>query len=358
MKARLLVGEAVADLRSQRWRTVLLIGSLATCLILLFGVESRVVQTRASLDAAIDAPGARLIRITAYDTAVQVYPPQIDALRSLSVARAVFAITAPEGARSRATPALGDGTVRWYEGLIPPQTASPPCRSAMAGPPAAASVGLPDAVGDLRTEHGMVSLGGLWAIPRELGFLSATVLVRACEGAPPMKELVIVVDDPQHLEAATAAGVALFSATDASKLTVRSEQHALDQQRSLLRIVEADSRALQRWVALALTAIATLLLGSYVVQRRSEFGRRRAIGATSSWVACLVLVEALVSALVACALGVTVALVAQRMLMPGGFSWAFAAGAACMTLAASALGAVIPAFLAASADPIREVRVP
>lgn len=358
MRARLLLGEAAADLRSGRWRSALLVGALSACLLLIFGVESRVATTRATLEDAVNRPTARLVRITAFNSPLTIAPERVAALASLDVATGVVGFSEPLDARVARAGATGGGLLRYYDGVLPDTGgAAPMCETGVLGPGGIAGYRLLDSVGELTTDAGHVSIGGVWSPPPELAYLSSSALVRDCDHSRPLKEIAIIVSRPEQLAPATQAGLALFEPAELPELEVRSDEQAIAEQRKLLTVVADDSRRLQFGVALALAGLSTLLLGSFVVQRRSDFGRRRAIGATGAWVAALVVAEALIAALSASVIGTVAALLAG-LVWGVAFSPVFAAGAVLMTVGASGLGGLLPAILAARADPIREIRVP
>ena len=92
--------------------------------------------------------------------------------------------------------------------------------------------------------------------------------------------------------------------------------------------------------------------------RRKDFGRRRALGTTRLTIILLIVVQVLITALLAVAMGVAAAYAWLTLrddpTPPAPF--ALAVGTALATLAT--LAATLPATLAARRDPVRELRVP
>jgi putative ABC transport system permease protein len=115
-------------------------------------------------------------------------------------------------------------------------------------------------------------------------------------------------------------------------------------------------------VAVAVAGIANALTAS-AVERRRSFGLLRAVGASRAQVRWAVLLEALLAGLVATAAafvaGAAFAVLLLGVINPQSFGWTVVpqvpagrlAAAAAIVLAASIVAGLVPAKIAASADP-------
>ena len=91
--------------------------------------------------------------------------------------------------------------------------------------------------------------------------------------------------------------------------------------------------------------------------RRKDYGRRRALGASRSFIISLLLTQTALLALVGSIIGAILATAILLIMgdpLPG---IPFTAAVTVLAILASALGAVIPAIVASRREPIRELRV-
>ncbi|MDQ3276010.1 MAG: hypothetical protein M3Q39_13540, partial [Actinomycetota bacterium] len=110
-------------------------------------------------------------------------------------------------------------------------------------------------------------------------------------------------------------------------------------------------------LAAGLLLVALTLIGA-VSQRRRDFGRRRALGASRSTVVTLVLLQTSAAALVGVAAGALAGLLLVNRLAGSLPSPGFTFGVVVLTMLTALLAAVPPAVLAAYRDPVRILRVP
>jgi putative ABC transport system permease protein len=107
-------------------------------------------------------------------------------------------------------------------------------------------------------------------------------------------------------------------------------------------------------VGAALTAVVVL---ADVLLRRTDLGRRRALGASRQALVSLVLIRTLIAATAGVLVGTAVGLgIGARWAMSP--PWSFAAGTAVLTLLVAVFAAIGPAAIAATRDPVQVLRTP
>lgn len=110
-------------------------------------------------------------------------------------------------------------------------------------------------------------------------------------------------------------------------------------------------------LGVGLLIIAATLTGA-VSQRRRDFGRRRALGATRSAIIVLVLTQTAASSVLGACVGAAGGLFAVFQLAGSLPSGAFVLGVAALAIFAALVAALLPACVAATRDPVQILRVP
>lgn len=360
---RAMVREAAASARSQPVASVL---TLLVVLGMVFAVmltTGRTVGAEQEVLGSIDSVGTRTLIIRG-EQGAGLTSSALDRIETLQGVQWAGAFSGVVDATNTAIP---DGTrvpVRHVYGhqlhtLGIPEHAPLSDRVAYASPQAADLLGLADHVGSVTStagaDHAVV---GALTVPDFLTSLQPLVLIPARDGEAPVTIVVVVAASPELVGPLTAAVVPLLGAQDPTKVTVETSE-TLAQLRS---IVQGQLGAFSRGLVLALLgltgALVTVLLYGLVIMRRKDFGRRRALGATRTWIIGLLLTQTSLLALLGIVAGLTssvVFLVATGDPAPGP---EFAAALAILTLVTSVLAALLPAAVASRREPIRELRVP
>lgn len=312
---------------------------------------------RAELAGVLASPTASLVRIKAYDSDTSISPAQVSGLAAVDGVAAVIGLSAPTTATSAYLPDTAV-VVRYYVGQLPGLHQAVGCRQAVAPVSAAHTLRFNQGVGSIDTDGSLIEVVANAALPDELAFLEGSVLVRECGQAAALKELTIMATGPDRIDQVTAVALRLFPADQRSHLTVTSESDRLATAARIVQSADLSAGRLMTLVALAGTLLTTLLLSAAVVNRRRDFGRRRAIGASAEYNFALILGESLL---------ITIAAMALTGLLYAGYavishtaaiSVSVTIGQALMTLSGASLGAAIPAGLAARRDPLKEIRIP
>lgn len=126
--------------------------------------------------------------------------------------------------------------------------------------------------------------------------------------------------------------------------------------------IASDLAASSRFLMLATLgvglAIVMVTMFAAVSERKADFGRRRALGASRSAIVAMVLIQALCSAALGALIGVAAGLgfsVASGQALPPS---SFVLGVATLTTVTTMLAAAPPALVASRRDPVRILRVP
>ncbi|WP_431768431.1 FtsX-like permease family protein [Paenarthrobacter nicotinovorans] len=103
--------------------------------------------------------------------------------------------------------------------------------------------------------------------------------------------------------------------------------------------------------------VASTLFG-LVLLRRKDFSRRRALGATKTFIVLLLVVQSGIVSLGAAVTGSALAALALNLLSDPQPPPTFYLSTVILATAAGLIAAVVPGLVASSRDPIRELRVP
>lgn len=360
--------EAWALVRTQRSITVLLalISAAASATVVLTAGRSAALED--SVLATIDAQGTRTITIRAKSATPGVDESLVAALGSLDDVEAVTGVSSVREATAVLLPfgtrlptRMAFGTLN-DEPLEQPQPGPAglqvwvPAKSALAA-------GLSAAAGTLRILDGE----DLWItaspdLPPYLAELAPVGLIpapRATSGEPrPVTSIYVLTTSPESVSLVTGIVNRLLGDVPRDRVTIATSQAAVD----LRAALDGDLRSASRGLVLislfaASTASALAVLG-YIMLRRRDIGRRRALGASRLTVILLVEVQVLITVLLGSVAGLAVSATWMRwsaMTLPGiDFLLAVSGGVVSVTT----LLAAVPVVVAARRDPVRELRVP
>lgn len=348
--------EIIADLRAGGLRTWLILVVLTAVAWSALAVNREATRAQNALAGLLTAPENELIRITSPVPLDALGAPTLLAAAHLGNVRGALALGQPDDGRG----SLGAGiVVREVWGDTRPTMWAVRCESAQVDPATAGRLGLADGVGRVTHSGIAESIDATRDLPPAMSYLRETVLIRRCSEAVRATEFAVLVSKPVEVPTVTRAVTGFFPIETRTSLTIRSAETAIDLARQALTQGRDTARRLTLVSSLACGVLAALLFGMITVQRRRDYGRRRALGATPGFIVALVVGQAAlitgVATLLAVAGEATYARVTGQpaLVRPGVF-----AGTALMLGCAACLGALLPAVLAAKADPVHEVRVP
>jgi putative ABC transport system permease protein len=231
------------------------------------------------------------------------------------------------------------------------------CGQGLALPDANRSLGLQDGVGTANLDGAPIAIVGERPVPAGLSFLSTSVLVLSCDDAS-IKELVVVADEPRIVPDLISALLSLFTTDERSRLQLESDVDEVADSEAVALAAERSAQSTSVTGTAGATGATALLLAAMVVQRRRDFGRRRALGATRAWVSVLIVVQAWIMAVTAWCLAVAVIVAVSAVSEVTTPDASFVAGLGLMLMCAAPVGGLVAGSLAATGDPLREIRVP
>lgn len=185
---------------------------------------------------------------------------------------------------------------------------------------------------------------------------AAGVLIAAPDGAV-ADSLHVVVTDSQAAATAQEAVLGLIAPPTFEAVTVQSPVSLAQLQEQVAGDLTTFGRSLLLGVLGAGALLVAIVVLADVLVRRTDLGRRRALGATRSVIIALVLGRTLAPALLGAGLGIAGGLwVAARYAAAPPPE--FTASTATLAVLAALASAIPPALFAATRDPVRVLRTP
>lgn len=364
-----LVREALATIRAQHAFTLVTVLLVAASTMSVITTAGRTAASEAAVLAAIDAQGTRTVVVQAKGEQPGIDEQLIATLSRVDDVEAVTGFGPVEDVTAAANPAGPRLGVRTAYGSIGGLDLTQPAPGP-AGPLAWASrastdlVGLPPAAGSLREIDGreLLIARGL-AVPPYLAGLEPLTVVPATAPAPddpprPVSTVYVLARTPAVVDVVTDVVRRLLREVPDDGATVETSATLADLRAAIGGELTQRSRGLILGVLAAATIASALTVLGYTLMRRKDFGRRRALGATRLTIILLIALQVLLTAALAAALGATAGLAwlarQNQPLPPPTFTLAVAIAVTALTT----LAAILPATLAASRDPVRELRVP
>ena len=359
-RGRALIREAVADLRGQRLKALALLAVLACVAALALVVERDAATARADLDALLASPSSTVIRLETQDGGQTIPASIAGAAASVTGAAAAFVLGEPVIAEPHGIPADGRTVVMREVIGDPGWPTAPSCGAAWISGATAHRLGLADGVGALtvpgegRPTVAAISTASTGSIPR---FLADYALLRSCE-TNPAAELVVLAHSPDQVANVVASTEKLFPVEDRAGLRIQSQAGRIADARTASQAAQSSATRLAATAAIAASLLATLVLTGLVLQRRREFGRRRALGATRTDIVILIVIESLVGTTLAALIAAAAVKTSQALTDRPASPLQYLVGVTLMLICAGTLGGLIPGLIASRQDPAKEIRVP
>ena len=357
-----LFREAFASARSSGVAstiTVLMVIGMVVAVMLTTG---RTVGAEQDVLGSIDNAGTRTVTIRT-EQAAGVDTSVLERIHSINGIEWVGAFSTAEDVTNTRIPG-GTGVPARFLYTQHPEPlglpTAPADDTAYASDVALEHLGMPDSTGTITLADGQIrTVASRLDTPDFLTGLEPLVAIPTNpQDRASVAVIVLVVQRPDLVAPVSTAVVSVLDAEDPTKVTVTTSE-TLAQLRSL---IEGQLGSFSRGLVLALLALtgallAMILLG-LVILRRKDFGRRRALGATRGFVIVLILTQTAILALLGTAIGTSAA---TTILLVSGDPHpgiAFTAGLVILTILTALLASLIPAVIASTRDPIRELRVP
>lgn len=357
------LSEAVASARSQPVASVLTILVVSSLILTVLMTAGRTVAAEQEVLDSIDDAGTRTIQIHSPDAA-GVNTEVLDRIAHIDGIEWSAAFSSAADARNTL---IQDGTpvptrYIYSDHLDQLGISSIPEIGATAyvSNEAREQLGLIETGGAITLTTGTTaSVGGQIAIPNYLSEFEPIVFIPALrEEAQTINVILVIAETPDLVAPLADAVLSVLVADDPTRVSVETSE-SLAKLRALIQSKLSDS---SRSLILALLAVMALLVSiilyGLVMMRRKDFGRRRALGATRSYIIALLVYQTAFLAVAGIALGTFVATSISLFLHDPLPSVLFTLSLCILAFVASIIAALIPATIASRREPIQELRVP
>lgn len=359
-----LLREAVLSAKSQPVASAVTVLTIIGLIVTVMLTTGRTVGAEQQVLGSIDSAGTRSIIVRA-DATAGVTSSVLDRIATIEgVEQALAFSTAVDATNSE----VRDGPrvpTRFLYGHrladlgIPPATPEAG-QLGYASSTALEQLGMIDGIGAVTlTTTESYGIGGRIETPDFLRSFEPLVLIPQHDwaGTETVGLIVVIAKTPELVTPIADILGTVLAAEDPGQVQIHTSE-ALAQLRAL---IQGQLGSFSRGLVLALmaltgTLVAVLLYG-LVMMRRKDFGRRRALGATRTFIVSLLLLQTAFLSLIGIVAGMATSagiLLATRDPLPG---LEFAGALAVLTLLTTLIAALVPALVASRREPIRELRV-
>lgn len=312
----------------------------------------------------IDEAGTRTIIVSDPTGQAVLYADSVEEVEALDGVTWVLGLGAAAdvrnadlGAAARPVPA------RYFYGELPHGTIlsgrAPDGGEAVAGFPAMQSLGIAHPAAGVVGTDVSAAIVGAFGAEAPLDFLDRGVLIAA--GRPTsakLRQLYVMAASVDDVDRLIRALPAVLWADAPNQLVIQTPELLVQLRAIVGGELARNSRSLMLLVlGVGLVLVITTLAGA-VVQRRRDYGRRRALGATRSMVMTLVLTQTAVGAVAGAVVGCAVGIVVVWRITGFLPSATFVSGVAILALLSALTAGIPPGLIAALRDPVRILRVP
>jgi putative ABC transport system permease protein len=328
------------------------------CAVIL-STTGQTVKAEQDVLSRIDDAGTRSIIITDISGTAAITSAAVDRLNQLEGVEWAIGLGPARDVRSAGNPGGNPAAIRTFYGYLPSQvdtTAEAEPGQVITGPDAQQTLGFIAPYGGVIGETDYAVVGGF--VARDpLAFLSRSLLL-ATDDAGVLRSLHILVTEPSFVGSVTDAALTLIAAQDPISVGVETSQTLADVRAAVQGELGRYGRQL---VTLTLTAglvLTALAVYSAVTSRRRDFGRRRALGASRSYIIELVATQTVLPAFTGAILGISVTAIILTATTGVTSDPTFAFAIGLLAILTAVIAAIPPAVVAAYRDPVRVLRVP
>ena len=332
------------------------IAAAATAVILLATTET--LQAERAILESLEAPDLRLVILRDVDGSAGLPPQAAARIQALSTVEWAFGLGEAEDV------SVFEGGVRTHLralfGTPPSSLRLPPTfyRGHIAlGTEAVADIGLLDGLGTVSSEAHSYSAGGSFSVSEPLGFLANGAIRPARAGEEP-SQIVLLVSNIRAMDSTVRLAVDASGSSTPNRVAASVPDDIGHIRAAIQGVTGRSGRRLTQLILGGSGSLLALITSTGVLLRRTDLGRRRALGATRGYILRLVLSQAAITSSVGSLGGAAITHLYRWLSSQPVPSLQFSLAVSILVTTASMLAALIPAIVASNSDPIRVLRVP
>lgn len=360
---RSVVMEATRSARSQPVASLITVAIVMGMILAVLLTTGRAVGAEQRVLKSIDSLGSRSITILA-DPAAGITTDLLARVRNIAGIEWIGAFASPVDARNAMVPdgvPVASRVVYTNDNTLLglPRTETLPGQDAWGSHAALQRLGFLDGSGAISLTTGdTYGVAGELKTPEFLKDLEPLILLPRVAGAPvPVNMVVVIARNPALVAPVNRAVQSVLAAEDPTKIRTQNGEALVELRGAIATQLGSFSRALVLVLVGVSGSLVMVLLFGLVMMRRKDFGRRRALGATRTFVVSLLLIQTTLLTCLGVAVGIivaTIALLASGDPLP---DTPFTVALAVLTLVVALLAALLPAIYASNRQPLQELRV-
>lgn len=335
---------------------VTVIAAAATAVILLATAET--LQAERTILGSLESPELRLVILRDTDGSAGLPPQAPDRIQALSTVEWAIGLGEAEDIA-----VFEGGTripLRALFGIPPKHLQLPPTFNSghvVLGDQAMVSVGLVDGLGTVSGQVRAYSVGGSLHVSEPLGFLASGALRQAGASERP-SQIVLLARDIGAMDSTVRLAVDAAGASAPGRISVSMPDDIDNLRAAIQGEIGRSGRRLTQLVLGGAGVLLALITSVGVLLRRTDLGRRRALGATRGYILLLVLSQTAITSSAGSVGGAVASHLYRWSSSQPAPTFEFSFAVAILVTAASMSAGLIPAIAAAKSDPIRVLRVP
>lgn len=366
MRFLVLLREALSTTWANKVPTALVVFLVSIMCAATLATVGRTAAAEEQVAQRLDAAGSRLLVVTDTRDGGLITPAVLDQTRELSVTERAVAVQIPVDVTNKVIGAGGERVPAWTvqgdlsEVLTLTAGRWPGPGEALVSAQGQTTLGMDDPVGAVQlassSQVGDHSVVGAFTAREPFDTYNSGLVIAAAPDVA-SDSLYVIVTDSGVAPAAQSAVLGLVAPPEFDSISIQSPVALAELQAEVAADLGTFGRSLLLGVLGAGALLVAIVVLADVLVRRTDLGRRRALGATRGTILALVITRTLLPALLGAGLGVAGGLwLADRVAATP--PWQFTAGTATLAVLAAVISSILPALYAATRDPVRVLRTP
>lgn len=355
-----LLAESVRSVLSQPVAssvTALIIGGACAAIL---STTGQTVRAEQDVLALIDDAGTRSIVITDTDGTAGIKSTAVSRINRLAGVEWALGLGPASDVTAVPNSAGNPAVIRTIYGALPPQIDATReiggFRQALVGRDAQRTLGLLHPFGGVAGIDQYAVVGGFISHD-PLAFLNAGLITESDEVGT-VRSVHILAADPAQVTRIAEATLNVLAAENFSAVSVETSAALAEVRAAVKGELGEYGRQLITFVLAAGLVLTALSVFGAVTNRRRDFGRRRALGASRAFIVALVAIQTGIAALVGAFIGSAVTIFLLKAATGTSSDLRFTVAITVLAVITATFAALPPAIAAAYRDPVRVLRVP